>query len=71
VITGIPVTLAWGTNDRILPPCRAQRAMAVLPQARLVCLPGGGHAPMNDTPDLVAKVILATKPHVTASSKPR
>jgi pimeloyl-ACP methyl ester carboxylesterase len=62
-ITGVPVMLAWGTEDRILPPWQARRAAAMLPQARLVWLPGCGHVPMNDAPDTVARLVLdATDP---------
>jgi pimeloyl-ACP methyl ester carboxylesterase len=56
----VPVTIAWGKDDRILPPREALRARAVLPQARHVELPGCGHVPMSDDPELVASVILAT-----------
>jgi pimeloyl-ACP methyl ester carboxylesterase len=56
----VPVTVAWGTRDRILPYRQAARARAALPEARHVDLPGCGHVPMGDNPDLVASVILAT-----------
>jgi pimeloyl-ACP methyl ester carboxylesterase len=55
-----PVTVAWGTRDRILLYRQAARARAALPEARHVDLPGCGHVPMSDDPDLVASVILAT-----------
>jgi pimeloyl-ACP methyl ester carboxylesterase len=54
----VPVTIAWGTHDRILPPRQAGRAHRQIPGARIVSLPGCGHVPMNDAPDLVAQVIL-------------
>ncbi|BCB87222.1 alpha/beta fold hydrolase [Phytohabitans suffuscus] len=56
----VPVTVAWGTRDRILPYRQAARARAALPGARHVDLPGCGHVPMGDNPDLVAAVILET-----------
>jgi pimeloyl-ACP methyl ester carboxylesterase len=56
----VPVTIAWGTNDRILPLCEAQRARERLPGARHVELPGCGHVPMSDDPELVASIILQT-----------
>jgi pimeloyl-ACP methyl ester carboxylesterase len=56
----VPVTIAWGTRDRILLYRQAARARAALPEARHVDLPGCGHVPMSDNPDLVASVILAT-----------
>jgi NAD(P)-dependent dehydrogenase (short-subunit alcohol dehydrogenase family)/pimeloyl-ACP methyl ester carboxylesterase len=56
----VPVTVAWGSRDRILLPVQAQRAQQALPAARHVSLPGCGHVPMSDDPDLVARVILET-----------
>ncbi|MER6631503.1 alpha/beta fold hydrolase [Streptomyces sp. NPDC000987] len=57
-VPGLPVTIAWGACDRILPPRQAARVLAMIPDARLVELPECGHIPMNDAPDLVARVIL-------------
>jgi pimeloyl-ACP methyl ester carboxylesterase len=56
----VPVTVAWGTRDRILWPSQARRAAELLPNARHVTLPGCGHVPMHDEPELVARTILAT-----------
>lgn len=55
---GVPVTIAWGTRDRMLPPRQALVAKERLPYARLVALPGCGHVPMTDDPQLVADVLL-------------
>lgn len=55
-----PVTIAWAESDRILPPNEAAVAAARLPDARHVTLPGCGHVPMSDDPELVVKTILAT-----------
>ncbi|WP_369198321.1 alpha/beta fold hydrolase [Streptomyces djakartensis] len=57
-IVGTPVTVAWGSRDRLLVPRQGVRAKTVIPQARLVRLPGCGHVPMNDDPALVARVVL-------------
>ena len=54
----VPVTIAWGTKDRLLPPGQAATARQRLPQARFVRLPGCGHVPMTDDPGLVARVLL-------------
>ncbi|NSC20380.1 alpha/beta fold hydrolase [Streptomyces albus subsp. chlorinus] len=59
-ITDVPVTLAWGDRDRLLPPRQGVRAKRVLPGARLVRLRGCGHVPMNDDPATVARVIADT-----------
>ncbi|MFS8522878.1 MAG: alpha/beta fold hydrolase [Micromonosporaceae bacterium] len=56
----VPVTVAWGERDRILPPREAARAREALPWARHVTLPGCGHVPMSDDPELVALTILRT-----------
>ncbi|MEV7197637.1 alpha/beta fold hydrolase [Streptomyces sp. NPDC093510] len=59
-VTGLPVTVAWGTRDRLLLRRQGIRAKHAIPGARLVRLPGCGHVPMNDDPALVARVILDT-----------
>ncbi|MEU6846430.1 alpha/beta fold hydrolase [Streptomyces sp. NPDC046716] len=56
----VPVTVAWGTRDRLLVRRQGVRAKQVLPGARLVRLPGCGHVPMHDDPALVARVVLDT-----------
>jgi pimeloyl-ACP methyl ester carboxylesterase len=56
----VPVTVAWGTRDRILWPRQARRAAALLPRARHVWLHQAGHVPMIDEPEQVASLILAT-----------
>jgi pimeloyl-ACP methyl ester carboxylesterase len=57
-IAGVPVTIAWGTRDRVLLRRQGVRALREIPGARLVRLPGCGHVPMSDDPHLVARVIL-------------
>ncbi|WAZ20098.1 alpha/beta fold hydrolase [Streptomyces cinnabarinus] len=57
-IPGLPVTVAWGTKDRVLIRRQGVRAKRIIPRARLIRLPGCGHVPMNDDPALVARVIL-------------
>lgn len=56
----VPVTVAWGSRDRILLPRQALRARTRLPAARHVPLAGAGHVPMFDEPELVAGLILET-----------
>ncbi|MDV9177682.1 alpha/beta fold hydrolase [Streptomyces sp. W16] len=57
-VPGLPVTVAWGTQDRLLLRRQGVRAKHLIPRARLVRLPGCGHCPMSDDPALVARVIL-------------
>ncbi|MEU3408486.1 alpha/beta fold hydrolase [Streptomyces sp. NPDC006670] len=59
-LPGLPVTIAWGSRDRLLLPRQGPRAKRTIPGARLVRLPGCGHVPMNDDPALVARVIADT-----------
>ncbi|MDI3418322.1 alpha/beta fold hydrolase [Streptomyces luteolus] len=59
-VRGLPVTVAWGTKDRLLLRRQGVRAKYAMPDARLVRLPGCGHVPMNDDPAAVARVILDT-----------
>lgn len=54
----VPVTIAWGTRDRILRRPRAEQVAQLIPHARLLSLPGCGHVPMTDNPALVAHVLL-------------
>jgi pimeloyl-ACP methyl ester carboxylesterase len=56
----VPVTVAWGTRDRILWPRQARRAAELLPRARHVWLHRCGHVPMIDEPERVAALILST-----------
>ncbi|MGI9084647.1 MAG: alpha/beta fold hydrolase [Aeromicrobium sp.] len=56
----VPTTIAWGTKDRLLPYAQSRTARERLPHARHVDLPGSGHIPMSDDPDLVIRVIEQT-----------
>ena len=53
----VPVTIAWGEQDRLLLPRQAERAQRMMPRARMVVLRGCGHVPMADDPDQVAEAI--------------
>jgi pimeloyl-ACP methyl ester carboxylesterase len=55
----VPVTVAWGSRDRILWPRQARRAAQLLPDAQHVMLKGCGHVPMSDDPERVAELIIA------------
>jgi pimeloyl-ACP methyl ester carboxylesterase len=56
----VPVTVAFGTRDRVLLK-RQSRHLDQLPRhADVVQLPGVGHVPMSDDPEAVAGVITAT-----------
>jgi pimeloyl-ACP methyl ester carboxylesterase len=56
----VPMTIAWGSRDRLLPYGRqAPRARRLLPWARHVTLAGLGHTPFYDDPGVVAHTIRA------------
>jgi len=54
----VPVTLAWGEEDRLVAPPRPAR---MPPGARYLTVPGWGHTPTYDDPAGVARLILAGK----------
>ncbi|UWZ59905.1 alpha/beta fold hydrolase [Dactylosporangium aurantiacum] len=57
---GVPVTVAWGSRDAILPAFQARRAAGALPSARHVRLAGCGHLPFSDEPAVCADLIRTT-----------
>jgi pimeloyl-ACP methyl ester carboxylesterase len=57
-VPSVPTTVAWGDRDRVLLPRQAEIARRRLPKAVHIALPGCGHVPMGDNPELVAEVIL-------------
>ncbi|MGI9183794.1 MAG: alpha/beta fold hydrolase [Solirubrobacteraceae bacterium] len=54
----VPVTIGWGTKDRLLLPRQAKRAAALIPNARIVRLEGCGHVPTFDDPPAVTRLLL-------------
>jgi magnesium chelatase accessory protein len=52
-----PVTLIVGDRDGMVPPEDAVRVEALLPQARIVVMPGLGHLAHEEEPGLVARLI--------------
>lgn len=54
-----PVRIAWSGEDKLLLAAHAQaRFRQMLPDAEELTLPGVGHVPMSDDPQLVARTIL-------------
>jgi pimeloyl-ACP methyl ester carboxylesterase len=60
----VPVTIAWGERDRLVGPPRPERLPA---GARYLVMPGVGHTPMWDDPELVARVLLEGSASVPTS----
>lgn len=54
----VPVTVAWGKRDLVLPVYQAKRVRAAFPQARVTAYPRIGHVPMVDDPELIARILL-------------
>jgi pimeloyl-ACP methyl ester carboxylesterase len=57
-IPDVPITIAWGDRDLVLPYRQANRARAVLPSAHHVRLPNCGHLPFADDPATCARLLL-------------
>jgi pimeloyl-ACP methyl ester carboxylesterase len=54
----VPVTIAWGELDRLLPPRQALWAAHLIPSARSAMLYDCGHVPTYDDPEQVARVLM-------------
>jgi pimeloyl-ACP methyl ester carboxylesterase len=54
----VPVLIAWGSRDLLLPSRHADRFVSAIPRSELRILDGLGHAPMGDDPEVVAEMIL-------------
>jgi pimeloyl-ACP methyl ester carboxylesterase len=63
-----PVTIAWSENDAVVPVAACDKiARERVPQASFITLPGVGHDPMIDDPELVARTVL----RVTGAEMPQ
>jgi pimeloyl-ACP methyl ester carboxylesterase len=60
----VPVTIAWGDRDRLVAPPRPERRPA---GARFLVMPGVGHTPTWDDPELIAQVLLEGSAGVRAA----
>ena len=65
----VPVTVAWGEKDRILPPSQTHFRAELPTHTRWITLRGCGHVPMSDDPAQVVRAIRAGSriPQLTAS----
>jgi pimeloyl-ACP methyl ester carboxylesterase len=50
-----PTLVFYGGRDRLVDPRRARKAARTIPGAQIVMLPGVGHVPQMEAPELVAK----------------
>jgi pimeloyl-ACP methyl ester carboxylesterase len=64
-----PVRIAWSEHDRILPmKGYTERFTRLVPNADTIVLPGVGHAPHHDDPELVVRTILEVTEPVDAAA---
>ena len=54
----VPVTVAFGTRDRVLPPVLTRRRSQLPPQTRWIEIKQAGHVPMFDQPGAVVALLL-------------
>ena len=54
-----PVLLLWGKRDAMIPVSNAQDYLSILPNARLVVLPGVGHVPQEEAPEVSLAQVLS------------
>jgi pimeloyl-ACP methyl ester carboxylesterase len=59
----VPVTIAWGEQDRLVAPPRPER---MPPQTRYLSVPGWGHTPTRDDPEGVARLLLEASAALSA-----
>jgi len=57
----VPVTIAWGSRDRLLLPRQLERSRRRLPRARHVLIKGAGHLMMRDDPRAVADLVTSSR----------
>lgn len=55
----VPTSVVWGENDRIVSIANAQALVEMLPNSRLVVVPGAGHNVQQENAQVVAEAIKA------------
>jgi pimeloyl-ACP methyl ester carboxylesterase len=65
----VPARICFGTRDLMLGALTAPRFAAAVPGAQLISLPGCGHVPMADDPELVADAITALTTATTLGTR--
>ena len=53
-----PVILVWGDQDRAVEPASALQLQEALPQAELAVIPGAGHLPSEEVPEVFNRLVL-------------
>jgi pimeloyl-ACP methyl ester carboxylesterase len=57
-----PVLALWGAEDQVVPAALAERLQADMPRATVQLIPGCGHAPQLEYPEVVAAALRAWLP---------
>ena len=52
---GLPTLIVWGEDDRMIPSGHGYAAADLIPGCRFELIPGAGHYPHEDSPDLFAR----------------
>jgi haloalkane dehalogenase len=68
-LAAIPALIVWGLGDRALPPRLLERLRRALPQAHVQALPGVGHWPQEEAPELVARLLDGFLPRGAGSAR--
>jgi pimeloyl-ACP methyl ester carboxylesterase len=53
----MPLCLIWGEDDLVIPATHAERIKAVVPSVRVTTIPGCGHFPHKEQPELVTQTL--------------
>ncbi|HEV8489511.1 MAG TPA: alpha/beta fold hydrolase [Candidatus Limnocylindrales bacterium] len=53
-----PTLVVWGEEDALILPSQGRRLAGVIPGARFASIPGAGHAPMWERPELFDPLVL-------------
>jgi pimeloyl-ACP methyl ester carboxylesterase len=53
-----PTLVVWGEDDALIPPSRGRNLAEAIPGSRFVSIPGAGHAPMWERPDVFDPLVL-------------
>lgn len=56
--TKIPVLLFWGDQDQVIPYDRSDMVRAAIPQTKFVSVPGAGHIPQYEKPEVVNPALI-------------
>jgi pimeloyl-ACP methyl ester carboxylesterase len=54
---GLPTLIVWGERDRMIPSAHGQVAADLIPGSRFELIPGAGHYPHEDSPELFASLV--------------